>query len=211
MGPSRFFFARNFNDSPTLHEFYTFLARLEEIHEIGSPKILGMDSPRNKIGLLLLVISLGLLVPGLYLDLMTLDISFSVPFVGKQNVHNETRSILTTIQGLMENGNPVVAFLILLFSVVVPVVKAFSLLAALLMPRMRKGAALHRFVTVISKWAMADVFVVGVFIAFLSTNSDDNITAVLHAGYYLFAAYCIVSIIAVQVIRIPDLEQEVIE
>lgn len=157
---------------------------------------------RNTFGILLLATSIGLLIPGLTMDMMTLDISISVPLLGNQQLHQETRSILGTIGSLVENGNPTVAFLILLFSVVVPFVKATALLIALARPQMRQSAGLHRFVGIISKWAMADVFVVGVFIAFLTTTTDDNIKAILHTGFYFFTAYCLLSTLAVQLIQI---------
>lgn len=158
---------------------------------------------RNWIGLLMLVLSLVLLVPGLNNDILTLDVSFSVPLLGSQNVFNETRSILGTIDGLFENENALVAYLILLFSVIVPVAKALTLLGALLLPSLSGSRSLHKFVSLISKWSMADVFVVGVFIAFLSTNSNENVGAELHSGFYYFLGYCIVSIATAQVIRIP--------
>jgi hypothetical protein len=158
---------------------------------------------RNWIGLLMLILSLFLLVPGLTQDILTLDVSFSVPFLGPQEVFNETRSILGTIDGLFENDNALVAYLILLFSIVVPVAKALTLLGALVLPSLEGSKNLHRFVALISKWSMADVFVVGVFIAFLSTNSNENVGAEIHSGFYYFLGYCIVSIAAAQVIRIP--------
>jgi hypothetical protein len=48
---------------------------------------------------------------------------------------------------------------------------------------------------------MADVFVVGVFIAFLTTTTDANIKATLHEGFYFFVAYCLVSVLSVQLVR----------
>ena len=51
-------------------------------------------------------------------------------------------------------------------------------------------------------------FVVGVLIAYLSTGSDENVNAYLHSGFYYFTAYCIVSIAAVQIIRIGGKGQE---
>lgn len=157
---------------------------------------------RNLIGLALLVLSVVLLIPGLINDLLTIKISFALPLFGSQEVHNETRSILGTIGELFANGNGIVAFLILFFSVIVPIVKALILFAALLIPNLRSGDRLHRFVGIISKWSMADVFVVGVFIAFLSMKSNDQIFSEVHGGFYFFAAYCIVSILAAQLIRI---------
>lgn len=166
-----------------------------------------MNPLRNKIGLGLLILSVLLLVPGLTFDLLTISISIQVPLLGSQEVHNETRSILGTISGLVEHGNVTVAFLVLLFSVIVPFVKATLLGVVLIFPSAQRSNSIHAFVSVISKWAMADVFVVGVFIAFLSTRSDDNIEAVLHSGFYYFTAYCILSIVSVQLIDLKGLRR----
>ena len=46
---------------------------------------------------------------------------------------------------------------------------------------------------------MADVFVVGVFIAYLSTKSNSMITAELLSGFYYFTGYCLVSLIGIQI------------
>ncbi|MEM7036962.1 MAG: paraquat-inducible protein A [Bacteroidota bacterium] len=159
-----------------------------------------LDS-RNKIGLGLLILSIVLLIPGLLNNMFTLDISISIPILGEQNLHNETRSIMGTIGGLFENGNPTVAILILLFSVIVPFAKAVTLLVAFLLPDREKAVRLHAFVGLISKWSMADVFVVGVLIAFLSTSSQEQISAYVHSGFYFFTAYCLTSIAAVQILR----------
>ena len=48
---------------------------------------------------------------------------------------------------------------------------------------------------------MADVFVVGIMLAFLATRSDDNIEAKLHEGFYYFLAYCMLSILSVVFLR----------
>ena len=52
--------------------------------------------------------------------------------------------------------------------------------------------------------AMADVFAVGVFIAFMAGNALDNLDAKLHPGYYYFVAYCLVSNIAFQCLYVPQ-------
>jgi paraquat-inducible protein A len=130
--------------------------------------------------------------------------SFSIPLLGSQEVLNETRSILGTIGNLNENGNGLVAFLILLFSVLVPFAKAL-LMSFVALSNSRAGSQrIHAFVGLISKWSMADVFVVGVFVAFLSINTNENIESELHSGFYFFLAYCVVSILAVQLIRLPS-------
>ena len=54
--------------------------------------------------------------------------------------------------------------------------------------------------------SMADVFVVGVYVAFLSAKATDNLDAELHIGFYLFASYCLVALVALQfmVVDPPD-------
>jgi len=49
------------------------------------------------------------------------------------------------------------------------------------------------FVSAISKWAMADVFVVGIFVAFLGANAMDNTKATLLPGFYYFSGYVLLS------------------
>jgi paraquat-inducible protein A len=160
--------------------------------------------PRNILGFGLLLVSVGLLIPGLMNDLLTLEASFSIPLLGKQTVLDETRSILGTIGSLNESGNGFVAFLILLFSVLVPFAKAMIMGFVALSPSRIAAYRMHKFVGVIGKWSMADVFVVGVFIAYMSLQTNENMHAELRSGFYFFTAYCMTSILAVQLIRLPQ-------
>ena len=154
---------------------------------------------RNIIAVILLIISLICLVPGLMQPILSLKIGAALPLVGTLTLHESTQSILKTIETLNENNNALVAFLILFFSVIVPVFKAVSLLSVLLIKKLRNHSRLHKFIALISKWSMADVFVVGVFIAFLSSQSNEALEAKLGTGFYWFLAYCLISIAASQV------------
>ena len=154
---------------------------------------------RNIIAVVLLIISLVCLFPGLTQPILSLKIGAALPLVGTLTLHESTQSIIKTIETLNENSNALVAFLILLFSVIVPLFKAVSLLSVLLIKKLRNHSRLHKFIALISKWSMADVFVVGVFIAFLSTQSNDALEAKLGTGFYWFLAYCLISIAASQV------------
>ena len=66
-------------------------------------------------------------------------------------------------------------------------------------PRYRR----YLFVRSISKWAMADVFAVGVFIAFMASKAIDNLDAVIGSGFYYFVGYCLVSNLAFQFLSAP--------
>ena len=49
---------------------------------------------------------------------------------------------------------------------------------------------------------MADVFVVGVYVAYLSAKATDNLDARIEDGFYWFVSYCLVSLLALQFMKI---------
>ncbi|MDA0195009.1 MAG: paraquat-inducible protein A [Bacteroidetes bacterium] len=163
-------------------------------------------SKRNVAGFILTVISLLLLYPGLTFPMFRLEIGAEFPIVGKITLYEQTQSILQTVKTLNENNNAIVAFLILFFSVVVPFLKGITLVIALFFKNLKHRAMLYRFVQLIGKWSMADVFVVGVFIAYLSTKTNSTIMAELHEGFYYFTAYCLISLTAIQIMKIDNAE-----
>ena len=155
---------------------------------------------RNIIAVVLVVISLVVVVPGLIQPIITLK-----AIMMNREVFVQTRSILQTVKDLRESGNDVVAGLILFFSVMVPFVKAVLLgVVGLLKPTQPARYRIFAFVRGISKWAMADVFVVGVYIAYLSAKATDALDAELHEGFYYFTAYCLISLLSVQVMHVEQ-------
>ncbi len=165
---------------------------------------------RNVIALILILASFGCLAPGLSLPALTLDISPNLPFLGKLQVYHQTRSILGTLRNLHDMGNNVVAGLILLFSVVVPCAKGLGLLAVLAStPRSGRTAPLWRkrlyaFISLIGKWSMADVFVMGILLAFLAAGAAEGVTAGLETGFWFFLGYCLLSVASAQIMRLSD-------
>ena len=161
-------------------------------------------SKRNKVALLLIIISLIVLYPGLFNPIITIEIAPVLPIIGKTTFYEQTQSVVESIRFLYNHNNRFVAFLILFFSVMVPVTKAILLLLVLFIQHLRYRPKVYAFVSAISKWSMADVFVVGVFMAFLSTTSTSAVNAYLHSGFYYFLAYCIISIASVQVMLVKE-------
>ena len=155
----------------------------------------------NRIATLLILLSFALLIPGLIKPLLT--ITASIEMMGlKRELFTETRSIIQTIRSLHESGNDFVAGLILLFSVVVPFAKGTALLVALGLKDQTSRLRIRRFIDSISKWSMADVFLVGVYVAYLSAKATDNLDAEIHQGFYYFTAYCLVSIASLYFVRL---------
>lgn len=162
-------------------------------------------SARNRLALLLTLISLGLLLPGLTQPILTISAKISL-LGNEREIFRETQSILQSVQRLRDSGNDLVAGLILLFSILVPVIKAVLFFAMLPIRNAATRGTVFRVVRSISKWSMADVFVVGTFIAFLAANALDNLDAVLGPGFYWFTAYCLVSNLGFQVMEAQRLD-----
>lgn len=157
---------------------------------------------RNIAAVVLTVISLVLLWPGLTDPV--LSITASVNFLGKsREIFRQTQSIVESVRNLHNSGNDFVAGLILLFSITVPAIKAALLLAVFAVRDVATKRRLHAIVTSVSKWAMADVFVVAIFVAFLAARATDNLHATAERGFYYFAAYCLISNLSFQLLEKP--------
>jgi uncharacterized paraquat-inducible protein A len=157
---------------------------------------------RNVFALLLTIVSLGLLWPGLTMPALT--IKATMTFLGTtRELTNETRSVLSAAIKLHQTGNNFVAGLILLFSILVPFIKAALIIPVFAFRGTKAADRTYRFVRAISKWAMADVFAVGMLIAFLVAKGTANLSAVAGPGFYYFASYCLVSNLAFQLLEKP--------
>lgn len=157
---------------------------------------------RNAVAIGLTVVSIGLLIPGLTQPALTIVASINM-LGSTQEIFRQTQSVLVAVRRLHESDNDFVAGLILFFSVTVPFLKA---LALVIMLSLRNPVARYRmylFVRSFSKWAMADVFAVGVFIAMLAAQATDNLDGIPGRGFYFFASYCLVSNLAFQLLTIP--------
>jgi paraquat-inducible protein A len=174
----------------------------------------------------LTLVNFLLLIPGVTLPIYSVTITTEVeasiiPDPVQVAVYEQTRSIVGTVRELWQSGDYLVSFLILLFSIVVPVAKGGMLLASLAGVSDAMRRRLVSVVDVIGKWSMADVFVVAVFLAFLATrnqgqtnsfsvpvlitqvdvNMATELTSTLGPGFYYFLGYCLFSIAWTQVLK----------
>ena len=157
---------------------------------------------RNALAIVLTVISIGLLIPGLTQPVLTIVANISMLGV-TQELFRQTQSVLEAVRTLHESDNDFVAGLILFFSVTVPFLKALALVVILMLRNQAAKYRLYLMVRSLSKWAMADVFAVGVFIALLAARGSDNLDGIPGPGFYFFASYCLVSNLAFQLLFIP--------
>ena len=160
-------------------------------------------SRRNILALVLTLVSIGLLIPGLTRPVLT--ITASIDLLGTtREIFRQTQSVLQAVRTLHESDNDFVAGLILFFSVTVPFLKALALGVILALRNQAAKYRLYLFVRSLSKWAMADVFAVGVFIAMLAARGTENLDGIPGPGFYFFASYCLVSNLAFQLFTVPS-------
>ena len=150
--------------------------------------------------LLLHIISLVLLAFALVLDMLKIDVTAN--FFIDINLFNEKRSVLGTLKTLWESSNYLPFLLIFLFGIIVPLVKSAIIFYVLLAKNVADKWL--QLVSKISKWAMADVFAISIFIAFLGARAMRNTTAFLEPGFYYFTAYVLLSLVLVGLLKISS-------
>ena len=139
--------------------------------------------------LVLHIASLVLLGFGWVLDILHIEIS--VHYIVDFNLFSEKRSVLGMLEKLWNDANYWPFTLIFLFGIIVPLIKSGLLFYILLAKN--PDTKWQRFVSAISKWAMADVFAISIFVAFLGANAMQNTRAILQPGFYYFSGYVLLS------------------
>lgn len=190
------------------------------------------------LGLLLMLIAIGLLIPGVTqpimvltgtvdkaeladLGMQTLSESPDVPqfmaslveqlvkqmdIQGEIKAYDKTRSIIGTVQELYDASEYLVAFLIALFSIIVPLSKCILMIITALVQK-KFGQHSENITRLISKWSMADVYVVGIIVAYLAANATQQtetlftFNAEFGVGFYYFLGYCLLSILSSQLME----------
>jgi hypothetical protein len=126
---------------------------------------------------------------------------------GRLEVYNNTRSIWGTVESLSRTGNLPVAFLIVFFSLVIPVFKLLLQVISLVVVKAEFRKPLLWLNAVLSKWSMSDVFVMGLLVAYMAGSAKDQagdllkMNAVLGPGFYYFLAYSLFSIAVTMLLR----------
>ena len=135
------------------------------------------------------VISLVLLGLGWVKDILHIDIS--VHYIIDLNLFSEKRSVLGMLKKLWDDRSYWPWLLIFIFGIIVPLVKS-GIIFYLILGK-NPDVKWQRFVSAISKWAMADVFTISIFVAFLGANAMESTSATLQSGFYFFSGYVILS------------------
>lgn len=129
---------------------------------------------------------------------------------GRLQVYNNTRSIWGMVESLARSGNLPVAFLIVFFSLVIPVFKLLLQALSLIITKDEIRKPILWSNSVLSKWSMSDVFVMGLLVAYMAGSAEDQtadllkMDAALEPGFYYFLAYSMFSIAATGMLRIDS-------
>ena len=134
-----------------------------------------------------------------------------------QSLYYRSKTVLEVSQTLIQMGRPemtLVAVLVILFSVVFPALKMLALGACLFRPALLRTSRIVKLLAFeLSKWSMADVMALAIFMSFVAFNGVigsawdglrdvPNVQQVLIPtnaskilpGYYLFIGFCVSSI-----------------
>jgi uncharacterized membrane protein (DUF485 family) len=135
---------------------------------------------------------------------------------GEQVLYFQSKSVLEVFRTLITQGRPdmwIVGVLVLMFSIVFPILKIFASTFCLYKPSLlRENRVARFFVLESSKWSMADVMALAIFMAFVAFNGlIANTMGALRGtsaelaiptdsskmlpGYYLFVGFCIASLL----------------
>jgi len=171
----------------------------------------------------LLLFCVTLLIGGVFTPMIEVEAKItglSLTFLGEpiafqnQVLYFQSKSVLEVFRILVTQGRPdmwIVGVLVLMFSVVFPSLKVLTSAICLWEPAARENRVVRFFVLDSSKWSMADVMALAIFMAFVAFNGliANSMSALretgaqiaiptdsskLLPGYYLFIGFCLASL-----------------
>lgn len=135
-------------------------------------------------------------VKGFLLENANKDFGKHQVFKGRTYFYYQNKGILDVVSLLWNNQNKLVALAIGLFSIIIPTIKLLMTLFFLFFPKGNKRT--KSVLSFISKWSMADVFVLALFLAYMSfanISAGVQMESNLLYGIYFFGGYVLISIL----------------
>jgi len=183
----------------------------------GSPLL------RRSSATLLLLFCVVLLVGGVITPMIEVEAKISqlrMTFLGApisfgdQVLYFQSKSVLEVFRTLIAQQRPdmwIVGVLVLMFSIVFPVLKISTSVLCLFKPSLLRNRVARFFVLESSKWSMADVMALAIFMAFVAFNgliantmgglkgtgaelTIPTDSSKILPGYYLFIGFCVASL-----------------
>jgi hypothetical protein len=168
----------NKNSRQSLYYFMTILVFLIITSLFCTPQLGTMS---------LAITSLISLIFGLINPILMVTIYKEIEHLGDVILSFESKGILGSIMKLFDSGEMAVAITILLFSVIVPLLKIVTLIFTIIFRDYQFSHQLVEFFKHIGKWSMIDVFVVAIFLVYLTGNKGSVSYAEIETGLYFFS------------------------
>lgn len=134
-------------------------------------------------------------------NLVLLGFGISIPVLQTEKLvfWKDTYTIVTGVQNLLTGGNVFLGIIILLFSIVFPISKLGTLLIVWFKKLIsEKRNKILKWLDILGRWSMLDVFVVAVFIVISKVGG--LVDAKPRTGVYIFAGAVFMSMILFQVV-----------
>ena len=155
----------------------------EEIPFMSSRTFANATLP-YKIGITLLVLlSMGSLIPGLFSPVIAIKQEIKV-WILDFSLGEQQFSVLSGIETLFFDGHPWIAGILILFSVLFPIAKISLLCYGWFGGQLQSGVL--RWVNVLGKWSMLDVFVLAVLIVVIKMNDFSDAKAMYGLHFFAF-------------------------
>ena len=149
----------------------------------------------------LLLCSLACFFPALSKPVLSLNVSLDfsalrLPIPGRHTLMDGTIGILDAIRLLFERGYTVLATLLLLMAVVLPPANILGQGLSLWIADGQLRKWLDRTGAALSRWALAEVFVVSLLLSCYLMEAQKLVSANLEAGFYWYLAHCLTALAA---------------
>lgn len=159
---------------------------------------------------LLLTLAISLLVIAWTFPLLTVTVTARLPSYIPEpfqsfTILDETRSVVTMVQRLIETNYVVIAAMILVFGVALPIAKNLGVALLLATPAGSRGRRMARLLQFMGRFAMVDIFAISIIVSVMAAGTigqGDNpgpatveTVTTLQSGFYLFIGYVLVSFV----------------
>jgi len=148
----------------------------------------------------LISLSIIALITGWFSPILEITAYQDIPVLGNTIFQYESKSIITALYKIFAQQQYAIAAIILLFTVVTPIIKTILLLSISFQEKLHLSTKSIKFLTLIGKWSMLDVFVVAIVVTYFSMKSTGQTDANLQIGVYYFSIYVILSMICTYIV-----------
>jgi len=152
---------------------------------------------RNIFSLFISIVAIMSLLIALFTPMLLLIVKTQdLIVVGQLSLQHEVKTIVGVIDKLIKLGNYLLAFVLILVSIIIPFIKSIIILVHNSMRLLGHDSELAQIIKVLGKWSMVDVLVVAVLVVFFTTNQEITTEMIIESGLYFFMIYIFLSMIS---------------